>query len=112
MSLAGADSGLWAVDGGNKRVCSGLLYNSKSDLISARVTSVSIKLRPSKTGSRFLPVFADVCVKISDDLFHDNFFPFRPHDQFLRGELRWGLRAGTRAVRHCGHSGAASPGQV
>lgn len=51
VSLAGADSGLWAVDGGNKRVCSGLLYNSKSDLISARVTSVSTKLRPSKSGS-------------------------------------------------------------
>lgn len=51
VSLAGADSGLWAVDGGNKRVCAGLLYNSKSDLISARVTSISVKVRPSKTGS-------------------------------------------------------------
>ncbi|TWW66015.1 prenylcysteine oxidase 1 [Takifugu flavidus] len=50
VSLAGADPGLWAVDGGNKRVCSGLLYHSKSDLISARVTSISVKLRPSKTG--------------------------------------------------------------
>ncbi|CAK6959391.1 prenylcysteine oxidase 1 [Scomber scombrus] len=51
VSLAGADSGLWAVDGGNKRVCSGLLYNSKSELISARVTSISVKVRPSKTGT-------------------------------------------------------------
>ncbi|XP_077353527.1 prenylcysteine oxidase 1 isoform X2 [Festucalex cinctus] len=49
VSLAGADSGLWAVDGGNKRVCSGLLYHSKSELIRARVTNVSFKLRPSKT---------------------------------------------------------------
>ncbi|XP_074474255.1 prenylcysteine oxidase 1 [Sebastes fasciatus] len=51
VSLAGADSGLWAVDGGNKRVCSGLLYNSKSELIPARVTSISVKVRPSKTGT-------------------------------------------------------------
>lgn len=51
VSLAGADSGLWAVDGGNRRVCSGLLYNSKSELISARVTSISVKVRPSKTGT-------------------------------------------------------------
>ncbi|XP_069020287.1 prenylcysteine oxidase 1 isoform X2 [Embiotoca jacksoni] len=50
VSLAGADSTLWAVDGGNKRVCSGLLYHSKSELIAARVTSISVKVRPSKTG--------------------------------------------------------------
>lgn len=49
VSLAGADSGLWAVDGGNKRVCMGLLYNSKSELVPARVTSIAIKARPSKT---------------------------------------------------------------
>lgn len=55
VSLAGADSGLWAVEGGNKRVCLGLLYNSKSELIPARVTSISIKARPSKTtGNSFL----------------------------------------------------------
>ncbi|XP_033832036.1 prenylcysteine oxidase 1 [Periophthalmus magnuspinnatus] len=51
VSLAGADSGLWAVDGGNKRVCSGLLYNSKSDLIPAKVTSIAVKVRPSKSGA-------------------------------------------------------------
>ncbi|XP_072514698.1 prenylcysteine oxidase 1 [Salminus brasiliensis] len=51
VSLAGADSGLWAVDGGNKRVCSGLLYNSKAELIQARVTAVSTKTRPSKSGT-------------------------------------------------------------
>lgn len=50
VSLAGADSGLWAIDGGNKKVCSGLLYHSKSELIPARVTSISVKVRPSKTG--------------------------------------------------------------
>ncbi|XP_028318711.1 prenylcysteine oxidase 1 [Gouania willdenowi] len=50
VSLAGADSGLWAVDGGNKRVCTGLLYHSKSELIPAKVTSVSFKVRPSKRG--------------------------------------------------------------
>ncbi|XP_068429860.1 prenylcysteine oxidase 1 [Clinocottus analis] len=51
VSLAGAAPGLWAVDGGNKRVCTGLLYHSKSELISARVTSISVKVRPSKAGT-------------------------------------------------------------
>ncbi|XP_007567285.1 prenylcysteine oxidase 1 [Poecilia formosa] len=51
VSLAGTDSGLWAVDGGNKKVCSGLLYHSKSDLIPAKVSSISMKTRPSKRGS-------------------------------------------------------------
>ncbi|CDQ60980.1 unnamed protein product [Oncorhynchus mykiss] len=50
VSLAGADPGLWAVDGGNKKVCSGLLYHSKAELIPARVTSIAVKLRPSKAG--------------------------------------------------------------
>lgn len=51
VSLAGADSGLWAVDGGNKRVCSGLLYHSKAELISAHVTNIALKMRPSKSGT-------------------------------------------------------------
>uniref|UniRef100_A0A8C6UX03 Prenylcysteine oxidase 1 n=1 Tax=Neogobius melanostomus TaxID=47308 RepID=A0A8C6UX03_9GOBI len=51
VSLAGADSGLWAVDGGNKKVCSGLLYSSKSELIPAKVTSIAVKVRPSKSGA-------------------------------------------------------------
>ncbi|XP_029941017.1 prenylcysteine oxidase 1 [Salarias fasciatus] len=51
VSLAGADSGLWAVDGGNKRVCLGLLYHSRSELISGKVTSISYKVRPSKRGT-------------------------------------------------------------
>ncbi|XP_049595025.1 prenylcysteine oxidase 1 [Syngnathus scovelli] len=50
VSLSGADSGHWAVDGGNKRVCSGLLYHSKSELIRANVTNILFKVRPSKTG--------------------------------------------------------------
>uniref|UniRef100_A0A8C2H586 Prenylcysteine oxidase 1 n=1 Tax=Cyprinus carpio TaxID=7962 RepID=A0A8C2H586_CYPCA len=51
VALAGADSGLWAVDGGNKMVCSGLLYHSKAELVPARVTTISMKMRPSKTDS-------------------------------------------------------------
>ncbi|KAG7322900.1 hypothetical protein KOW79_014246 [Hemibagrus wyckioides] len=51
VSLAGADSGLWSVDGGNKRVCSGLLYHSKAELIAARVTNIALKTRPSKSGT-------------------------------------------------------------
>ncbi|KAI4897751.1 hypothetical protein NFI96_033838 [Prochilodus magdalenae] len=51
VSLAGADSGLWAVDGGNKRVCLGLLYHSKAELIQAKVTTISMKMRPSKSGT-------------------------------------------------------------
>ncbi|XP_058864578.1 prenylcysteine oxidase 1-like [Acipenser ruthenus] len=50
VSLAGADSGLWAVEGGNKLVCSGLLYHSKATLIPGKVTSITVKPRPSKTG--------------------------------------------------------------
>ncbi|KAJ8393937.1 hypothetical protein AAFF_G00054700 [Aldrovandia affinis] len=50
VSLAGADPGLWAVDGGNKKVCSGLLYHSKAELIPAVVTAISTKQRPIKTG--------------------------------------------------------------
>ena len=53
VSLAGADSGLWAVDGGNKMVCSGLLYHSRAELIPARVTSISVKVRPSKAGKEW-----------------------------------------------------------
>ncbi|KAJ7987201.1 hypothetical protein DPEC_G00336290 [Dallia pectoralis] len=51
VALAGADSGLWAVDGGNKKVCSGLLYHSKAELIQARVTTISVKQRQSKAGT-------------------------------------------------------------
>lgn len=40
VSLTAADSNLWAVAGGNKLVCSGLLQASKSNLISGSVVSI------------------------------------------------------------------------
>ncbi|XP_068128980.1 prenylcysteine oxidase-like [Hyperolius riggenbachi] len=42
MSLAGAQGNMWAVEGGNKLVCSGLLKLTKSNVIHARVTAVSL----------------------------------------------------------------------
>ncbi|KAM8972353.1 prenylcysteine oxidase 1 [Pelodytes ibericus] len=50
VSLAGTDSGLWSVEGGNKLVCSGLIYASKAQLIKGTVTSVQEKIRPMKSG--------------------------------------------------------------
>lgn len=50
VSLAGTDSGLWAVVGGNKLVCSGLLYSAKAQLIQGTVTSVQEKVRSTKPG--------------------------------------------------------------
>ncbi|MBN3317458.1 PCYOX oxidase, partial [Atractosteus spatula] len=50
VSLAGAESGLWAVDGGNKLVCVGLLQHSRAQLIQGKVSSVTIKPRPLRTG--------------------------------------------------------------
>ncbi|XP_028654230.1 prenylcysteine oxidase 1 [Erpetoichthys calabaricus] len=50
VSLAGTDSGLWAVEGGNKLVCSGLLYHSKAALIPANVTAIALKTRPVRAG--------------------------------------------------------------
>uniref|UniRef100_A0A4W5P3M0 Prenylcysteine oxidase 1 n=1 Tax=Hucho hucho TaxID=62062 RepID=A0A4W5P3M0_9TELE len=58
--LAGADPCLWAVDGGNK-VCSGLLYHSKDALIPARVTAISVKLRPFKAGTHCICIYK--CLK-------------------------------------------------
>lgn len=46
VSLAGAQSNLWAVEGGNKLVCSGLLKTANANLHQAQVTSVS----PVKSG--------------------------------------------------------------
>ncbi|XP_028668534.2 prenylcysteine oxidase-like isoform X2 [Erpetoichthys calabaricus] len=42
VSLAGAQTNLWAVEGGNKLVCSGLLTLAKTNLIQAKVTTVSL----------------------------------------------------------------------
>nr|XP_033804183.1 prenylcysteine oxidase 1 isoform X2 [Geotrypetes seraphini] len=50
VSLAGTDPGLWAVEGGNKLVCFGLLYSSKAQLILGTVTSIKEKSRPQRTG--------------------------------------------------------------
>ncbi|KAL0994720.1 hypothetical protein UPYG_G00126270 [Umbra pygmaea] len=41
VSLAGAQANLWAVEGGNKLVCSGLLNLAKANLIQAQVTTIS-----------------------------------------------------------------------
>ncbi|XP_070285525.1 prenylcysteine oxidase 1 [Myotis yumanensis] len=51
VSLAGADSGLWAVEGGNKLVCSKLLQASKSNLISGSVMYIEEKTRTKQTGN-------------------------------------------------------------
>ncbi|NXJ86409.1 PCYOX oxidase, partial [Trogon melanurus] len=50
VSLAGVDSGLWAVKGGNKLVCTGLIYASKADVIPGTVLSIEPKIRPRPTG--------------------------------------------------------------
>uniref|UniRef100_A0A8B9R653 Prenylcysteine oxidase 1 like n=1 Tax=Anas platyrhynchos TaxID=8839 RepID=A0A8B9R653_ANAPL len=42
MSLAGAQGSMWAVEGGNKLVCSGLLKLTKANVIPARVTGISL----------------------------------------------------------------------
>ncbi|XP_061658536.1 prenylcysteine oxidase-like isoform X2 [Syngnathoides biaculeatus] len=42
VSLAGAHSNLWAVEGGNKLVCEGLLKTANANLVPARVTSVRL----------------------------------------------------------------------
>lgn len=42
MSLAGAQGNMWAVEGGNKLVCSGLLKLTKANIIQATVTAISL----------------------------------------------------------------------
>lgn len=46
VSLAGAQTNLWSVEGGNKLVCSGLLKLANANLIKAQVTNIS----PVNTG--------------------------------------------------------------
>ncbi|KAG7263890.1 hypothetical protein CRUP_034229 [Coryphaenoides rupestris] len=46
VSLAGAQTNLWSVEGGNKLVCSGLLKLANANLLQAQVTSIS----PLRTG--------------------------------------------------------------
>ncbi|NXP77652.1 PCYOX oxidase, partial [Ramphastos sulfuratus] len=50
VSLAGVDSGLWSVKGGNKLVCSGLLSASKAEVIPGTVLSIEPKVRPRPGG--------------------------------------------------------------
>ncbi|XP_072515244.1 prenylcysteine oxidase 1-like isoform X2 [Salminus brasiliensis] len=49
VSLADGTSGLWTVEGGNKRMSAGLLELSKAELIQARV--ISLKTSPSKSAA-------------------------------------------------------------
>ncbi|KAF5917947.1 hypothetical protein HPG69_019753 [Diceros bicornis minor] len=51
VSMSGADSGLWAVEGGNKLVCSRLLQASKSSLIRGSVMYIEEKTRAKQTGN-------------------------------------------------------------
>ncbi|XP_005385674.1 PREDICTED: prenylcysteine oxidase 1 [Chinchilla lanigera] len=51
VSMAGADSGLWAVEGGNKVVCSRLLKASKGNLISGSVIFIEERTRTKLTGN-------------------------------------------------------------
>lgn len=51
VSLAGAQNNLWAVEGGNKLVCSGLLRMANANLLKARVKSIS----PVQSGSLIFP---------------------------------------------------------
>ncbi|NXG49626.1 PCYOX oxidase, partial [Psilopogon haemacephalus] len=50
VSLAGVDTGLWSVKGGNQLVCSGLLSASKAEVISGTVLSIEPKVRPRSAG--------------------------------------------------------------
>ncbi|NXB28278.1 PCYOX oxidase, partial [Eulacestoma nigropectus] len=50
VSLAGVQSGLWSVKGGNKLVCSGLIYSSKAEVIPGTVVSIEPKIRPRPGG--------------------------------------------------------------
>ncbi|XP_050181808.1 prenylcysteine oxidase 1 isoform X1 [Myiozetetes cayanensis] len=50
VSLAGVQSSVWAVKGGNKLVCPGLLYASKADVIPGTVVSIEPKIRPRPSG--------------------------------------------------------------
>ena len=49
VSLAGAQGGLWSVEGGNWRVCEGLLSNSKATVYqNTKITEV-VKTTKSST---------------------------------------------------------------
>ncbi|NXO64694.1 PCYOX oxidase, partial [Phainopepla nitens] len=50
VSLAGAQSDLWSVKGGNKLVCTGLISSSKAEVIPGTVVSIEPKTRPRSGG--------------------------------------------------------------
>ncbi|XP_012878036.1 PREDICTED: prenylcysteine oxidase 1 [Dipodomys ordii] len=51
VSMTAADSNLWAVEGGNKVVCSRLIQASKANLISGSVLSVEDKTKTKQRGN-------------------------------------------------------------
>ncbi|XP_073478102.1 prenylcysteine oxidase 1-like [Aquarana catesbeiana] len=51
ISYAWTESGVWAVAGGNKLVCSGLLNAAKAQFIQGTVTSVQEKVHSTKSGN-------------------------------------------------------------
>ncbi|NXX49422.1 PCYOX oxidase, partial [Tricholaema leucomelas] len=76
VSLAGVDSGLWSVKGGNKLVCSGLLSASKAEVIPGTVLSIEPKVRPGPTGDTYDMVF--IAAPLGPDLANINFKNFEP----------------------------------
>ncbi|XP_067879542.1 prenylcysteine oxidase 1-like isoform X2 [Heterodontus francisci] len=54
ISLIGTASDLWTVEGGNKLICSGLLYSAKVNLIQGKVISIDTKRRPQRNGELVL----------------------------------------------------------
>lgn len=62
--MTAADSNLWAVEGGNKVVCSGLLQASSSNLISGSVVSIEEKTRTKQTGEAELSLFLVILAKM------------------------------------------------
>ncbi|XP_060712464.1 prenylcysteine oxidase 1-like [Hemiscyllium ocellatum] len=54
MALTAVHSDLWAVEGGNKLLCSGLLYSAKVNLIKGKVTAITSKRRLLRTGEELL----------------------------------------------------------
>uniref|UniRef100_A0A3Q4B8N7 Prenylcysteine lyase domain-containing protein n=1 Tax=Mola mola TaxID=94237 RepID=A0A3Q4B8N7_MOLML len=56
VSLAGAQNNLWAVEGGNKLVCSGLLKMANANLLQAKVESISPVYSASEEGSELYDI--------------------------------------------------------
>ncbi|NWR96642.1 PCYOX oxidase, partial [Motacilla alba] len=50
LSMGWLQSGLWSVKGGNKLVCSGLIYSSKAEVIPGTVVAIEPKTRHTRGG--------------------------------------------------------------